>query len=821
MLKRLIALTLATAGFCSLSAEWLSPEEALARVSNETAAGSMRAPSTNGMKLTRTMMTSESAAAVYIFQNQGQMMIVAADDVAAPLLGFIDGNIQGEMPPQMEWWLDQYVRQIDYLQAQPERVMPIEELNRRASRAEKAPIPQMLTTVWNQDAPFNNLCPSIGGQRTYTGCVATAAAQVMKYFNYPEAGTGTISYSDEGTTRTLALDGKKFDWDNMIDSYNRSYNSTQANAVAYLMQACGYAASMNYGTSASGTQSSLMLSGAQKYLGYNQQARSVRRDFYSLEQWEDLVYANLATVGPLYYSGDDGQAGHAFVCDGYQGNGYFHFNWGWGGAYDGYFKLDALNPAGQGIGGNEGGFNYNQQGFFNFTRPGAELIQLPQEAPFTQTGNLSATIANSGTMLSFTSDVASQMGVYAYNTTSETYILDFGMKAVNINGGTPTFRQSAQRVQVAPNNGYITQNLYVPSNLPDGTYNFYPVTKINGTEDWMEYNHTYGAIYYVTGTVANGRVTSLVNNKPGSVEVENLSLTTPLAANSSFKITYSASNPGITAASVSLMPCVAIMSGGNLALIGRGESLTVSLEPGATKQIEQTSTLEMVQQYQDYTGEVYLCLINQEYDIYDYIVTDMTANYFTLAVTKFDFVGNPLQAVADDLRFDCGIRCTAGNFSNPITVFIGLKGSGRVTQLFSSDETFFLSSNQTASAIVRGQLPDATIGTQYTAYLGYITSDGITALEAQDFTIASMSGVESVAAETAPELSVAFVGDDLSVTASSAISAVSIYTVDGRCVGSNIAVNGNQATASSLPRGLLLVTVQFENGAVSTTKLTH
>ena len=129
-----------------------------------------------------------------------------------------------------------------------------------------------------------------GSRRTYTGCVATAAAQVMKYFNYPEAGTGTITYSDNGTTRTLALDGKAFDWSNMRDSYNGSYS----------IHVCACAFEMNYGTSSSGTQSVKMLLGARKYLGYNSQARSIRRDYYSPQEWEDLIYANLRTVGPVY-----------------------------------------------------------------------------------------------------------------------------------------------------------------------------------------------------------------------------------------------------------------------------------------------------------------------------------------------------------------------------------------------------------------------------------------------------------------------------------------------------------------------------------------
>ena len=238
MFKKLLLSSLAVITAGSMYARFLTPEEALARANAVAAAsGISKAPAASSMKLTRTVNNAADEASLYIFEGNGNAMILPADDQAAPVLGYVEGCARGEMPPQMNWWLEQYALQIDFLKTAPSRVLSIEEATRRAARADKAPIPQLLSTVWNQDAPFNNLCPMSGSRRTYTGCVATAAAQVMKYFNYPEAGTGTITYSDNGTTRTLALDGKAFDWSNMRDSYNGSYSATEASAVAYLMQA--------------------------------------------------------------------------------------------------------------------------------------------------------------------------------------------------------------------------------------------------------------------------------------------------------------------------------------------------------------------------------------------------------------------------------------------------------------------------------------------------------------------------------------------------------------------------------------------------------
>lgn len=821
MFKKLLLSSLAVITAGSMYARFLTPEEALARANAVAAAsGISKAPAASSMKLTRTVNNAADEASLYIFEGNGNAMILPADDQAAPVLGYVEGYARGEMPPQMNWWLEQYALQIDFLKTAPSRVLSIEEATRRVARADKAPIPQLLSTVWNQDAPFNNLCPMSGSRRTYTGCVATAAAQVMKYFNYPEAGTGTITYSDNGTTRTLALDGKAFDWSNMRDSYNGSYSATQASAVAYLMQACGYAAEMNYGTSSSGTQSVKMLLGARKYLGYNSQARSIRRDYYSPQEWEDLIYANLRTVGPVYYAGDDGQAGHAFVCDGYQGDGFFHFNWGWGGAYDGFFKLDALNPEGQGIGGNTGGFNYNQQAFLNFTRPGAELIQLPQEAPVTQYGNLSGTVGTLGRSLNLTSDEVETMNTFAANSSGETQVLDFGLKAVSTDGGEPYYATTYSDFTLENYQGFSALSLSVPSGLEDGTYNFYPVVKYSGTGDWMEFNHTYGKVYYVPGTISRGRLSSVENIVPGSVEVSGLTLESALSAGNSFKISYSANNPGTTLASVGLTPCVAIRTSAGLGLIGQGESRTVSLEPGASDQISQTSTLQMGQGYENHTGTVYLCLVDNEMTIYSYVETSMTSGSFSLSATKFSFVGNPQQAVADNLQFDCSVTCTSGSFANPVTVYIGPKGTNQVNQAFSSEETYFLNRGETASCTVSGRISDATVGSQYTAYLGYPSNNKVYVLRSLNFTIAAMSGVESVTDGNDGEITVTADGENLAVAAPAPIAAVSVYTVDGRAVG-DITVSGSSATAASLPRGLLLVSVLLENGTSKTIKLAH
>lgn len=821
---RFVTLMLAAAAFSCASARTLTPAEALGRVDLSGQSSTLRAPAAGELKLTRTInVPGEESPALYLFSDGGAMMIVSADDQAAPLLGFTEAETQGEMPPQMEWWLSQYARQIEHIRLQPQglRVInPATAARAAAARADRAPIPQQIKTVWNQDAPFNNLCPKIGSRVTYTGCVATAAAQVMNYFNWPDAGTGTITYTDGTTRRTLALDGKTFDWANMKDSYNGSYTSTQANAVAYLMQACGYAAHMNYGTDASGAQSTQMLAGAVQYLKYNTEARCLDRDIFSPTQWEEMVYENLSTVGPVYYAGNDGEAGHAFVCDGYRSNGYFHFNWGWGGAYDGFFLLDALNPEGQGIGGNTGGFNYGQEAFFNFTKPGAQTIQLPETAPFTQLGNLTATTYNSGRALTFTSDAVDTYGLFCYNTSGESSAFDLAVMAVSDDGGYTVYGGVTSTQTMDPNYGFKEIPLTIPTGLANGTYDMQPVCRKSGTSTWLPMNHTYGCVDHVTVTVRSGRVTSVDNNTPGSVTATELSLESTLSANNSFRIRYTAANYGSTPATRRITPCVAILNNaGNLSLIGIGEELPVTVEPGATTVINQTSTLSMGQGYESYTGSVYLCLIDNDYSLIDYIQAQMVAGKVTLEALKFSFVGNASQAVADNLRFDCSVKCTSGNFSNPLSVYITSASGNSILGSINSEQTFFISAGETASAVISGSFSGGSVGESYTAHLGYVSGASINSIAQLSFTIAAMSGVEAVAAGNAGDIAVTLEGSTARISAPSAIASVEIYGIDGRRLAADIDIDVTAASASGLPAGVLLVKVTLADGTAGVTKL--
>ena len=224
----------------------------------------------------------------------------------------------------------------------------------------------IVDTRWDQDYPYNMYCPMENGQRTYTGCVATAMAQIMKTNNYPEHGEGSHSYTWNGQTLSADFENTTYQWDLMPNHLYSSSPLNQRQAVATLMYHCGVATDMDYGLDGSGTYTSYAESAFQLYFRYDPYTVQLRsKNSYSSQEWIDFLKADLDDGFPILYAGDDGNAGHAFVCDGYQGSN-FHFNWGWSGYYDGYFNLNNLNPMGY-------NFNQHQQAIFGIRPPQAPV----------------------------------------------------------------------------------------------------------------------------------------------------------------------------------------------------------------------------------------------------------------------------------------------------------------------------------------------------------------------------------------------------------------------------------------------------------------
>ena len=289
-------------------------------------------------------------------KNQKGFVLVSADDISMPIWAYsFEGNYSElNQPENVARTIEEFNLQLEHL-----RNNKIEATNHIKSQWSKylkavktkgtqQTVGPLLTTIWAQGCYYNNNTPVDSAGSCYhvvTGCVATAMAQVMNYYNYPNVGSGSHSYNSNYGMLTANFGAANYDWSLMSDTLSSLSSPANVNAVANLMSDCGIAVDMNYSAGGSGAYSQNAANAFAHYFNYDNGLQLLHRANYTDSIWAQMVKQELDSLHPLYYDGS-GTGGHAFVCDGYQADQYFHFNWGWSGSYNGYFLLTALNPGG-------------------------------------------------------------------------------------------------------------------------------------------------------------------------------------------------------------------------------------------------------------------------------------------------------------------------------------------------------------------------------------------------------------------------------------------------------------------------------------------
>lgn len=419
-------------------------------------------PSETAKKVAQTFLNNNGAKAsqlndlsiaagfqnLYIFTTEEGFVVMSADDCVKPILGYSTTGkfVTEKMPQNIYDWLKDYDEQIQFsidkrLIASPQVARLWKDLAENKVSGSKASVivEPLVQTTWNQNGTYdfdmntfslifvdlyNNLCPydENAGELTVTGCVATAMAQVMKYWNFPPQGIGSHSYIPE----TRPEFGEQFadfgstiyDWDNMPNALTPSSTETEKMAVATLMYHCGVAMDMDYdisGNGGSGASSYYIPDRLYTYFGYKMSAYRTKADFSETE-WVNMLKTELNASRPVQYNGR-GSGGHAFVCDGYDSDNYFHFNWGWGGQNDGYFSLNSLTPGSGGAGGGNYNYSNNQSAVFGI-QPSTNNA-TPSDLNYSLSGLRDVTLSWTG------ADAVSyniyRNGKYISNTTTTTY----------------------------------------------------------------------------------------------------------------------------------------------------------------------------------------------------------------------------------------------------------------------------------------------------------------------------------------------------------------------------------------------------------------
>lgn len=488
-------------------------------------------PTKKGIVAAKTSRPQAQPAPYYVFNaTEGKgFVIVSADERTEEILGYgMDSQFdETRLSETMRIWLEGYADQIDAVQDGRMETKPLYVENH-------APIGKLVSSMWGQGddtaegEAYNQLCPTIDGKHCMTGCAATAMAQVMRYYEWPKAYTAVIpGYTpNEDIGYLSSLSKLKFSWNDMVDRYDEGQTAAQQKAVAQLMRYCGQALEINYGTDASSASASSFTKALRDYFNYDVNTRYVRRSDYSAEGWDNLIYNELKHGRPVIYHGSNPGGGHAFVCDGYDGKGFYHINWGWDGYCNGFFKLSILNPRGGGTGSSTSNNGYSSD-------QGAEVgIQKP-----TDTTDEKRTL----TLDDFTNEGHTLMAQYC-NLTGLPGDFEYGFayQDESMFGGT-TFkvRKTTAHYEHYDVNTY---NLDLDNmSLDNGTYRFYPYAILSGC-GWYHVIGDYKKYYEVK--FSGGQATSITYHPRAQMVIENVEFVGNKIVNQPQEVKITVSNNG-------------------------------------------------------------------------------------------------------------------------------------------------------------------------------------------------------------------------------------------------------------------------------------
>lgn len=316
----------------------------------------------NDLQLAKTYNINRGDAAFYVFNAPNGFVIVAGDDCAYPILGYSDNGRLfdiNNIPIQLQDILQEYQDQIQHAiennlvadEKTAEQWRLVKATGKLSNNRDHTQVGPLLTTTWDQGQYYNAMCPEDADGpdgHCVTGCVATAMAQIIKYHGYPTSGRGTHRYQSDYGELSVNFEDSEYDYDNMPDALTSDSSQEEVNAVAKLISDCGVAVNMGYSAGESGSQDENVRTALINYFGFVPTLGYAERQMYTEMEWTDSLKVNIDRGEPVYYGGSNIFAGHAFVCDGYDQDDYFHFNFGWGGDSDGWFKTSAIN-AGSGF----------------------------------------------------------------------------------------------------------------------------------------------------------------------------------------------------------------------------------------------------------------------------------------------------------------------------------------------------------------------------------------------------------------------------------------------------------------------------------------
>ena len=468
------------------------------------------------------LMKDTDQFAIYGAKGSG-FIVVSRSNTFPAIIGesthdFDSANIA----PGFKWWMENISKSLAYRDAN--------NMGRTAISVSTTIYP-FITTKWNQDTPYNLLCPKVGSlTHGYTGCVATAMSQILKYYNYPATSKGSGGYSTvvgNDTIVRLATINTTYKWNNMSNTYTNNSATTPANiAVAELMRDAGYGANMEYGTTGSAATNIDATKAFANNFTYNPYSlKYLMKKLYTDDEWAQIIYNEIKNKRPILYGGSTKtNEGHAFVFDGINTDGNVDVNWGWGGACDGWYDIFDLTPIGLGDEFSSGTtFSEGNDMILGFdphpdaTGSDFSIWGTDNNCEFTKTAdnklNLTMTAFYNVSYKSFTGDVA----VIYENTTT--------------NDLTVTYFAKSKTYATYSGLGFDNENtisLDAP-NIQAGSYKVYIASKATNETSWSPVRSfiTHDVISYTLTKASDGGLTltgidKVINKKENSDKIKRI-----------------------------------------------------------------------------------------------------------------------------------------------------------------------------------------------------------------------------------------------------------------------------------------------------------
>jgi hypothetical protein len=667
---------------------------------------------------------SEKVPYYYVFNygdNKG-FVIISGNDRAKTILGYSGQGCFAidDLPENFRNWLLNYQEEIEYLYQLPENIPSVSDnyaLAQNSAAFATAVSPLLKNTFWNQYSPYNDMCPIISasyeGQRAVTGCVATAIAQIMYLHKWPTAGTGSISYVTK--TRKLPInvnfENTAYDWGNMTPYYNSSSTQVQKNAVATLMYHCGAAVKMDYDES-SAAYSNDAATALIKNFGYDANLQYFERKYFSISEWINILKTELNASRPVYYSGSSSEEGHAFVCDGYDANNLFHFNWGWGGSSNGYFELTALNP------GTRDGYNASQTMVAGIQKPTASSKPFYVFSLESMSTNV-ASISPTG-LFSITGTGIYNIGIKAFSGKVGFAIFD------NHNNFVRTI-VTTNTATLEPFFGYSSLNakdVKMPNNIPAGNYKIYCIALYNNDRDIVFTRKVNGLPNYLNMTVTATAITFSTPDFQSDLALSDVATIGNIYQNKTGRFNVTIKNNGDEYNALLRLRLVSSTNSNIYQDVVSGD--LIHMASGETKTIETA-------------GQVTLGAGN--YNLYVYYDKNNNSNpqapYFVqlgdpiavnilappLGTPDLQFISTPAFADAENVNiFDAVLTATIKNtgsyFENSMIVGVYPLSLGSAIASFGY-QTLFLDTDEEKTVDFKGMLLELNPGTYYYAIMYY------------------------------------------------------------------------------------------------------